>query len=79
MVINNLGYIFECRQDVNGSLGVMENFRVMFKNDEQRVSLTFGIDDYKQFIKCHQLATFSLEDLKKKVNDTVCRYIKEIF
>lgn len=45
MVINNLGYIFECRQDVNGSLGVMENFRVMFKNDEQRVSLTFGIDN----------------------------------
>ena len=42
-----------------------------------RGSLTFGIDDYKQFIKCHQLATFSLEDLKKKVNDTVCRYIKD--
>lgn len=45
MVINNLGYIFECRQDVNDNLGVMENFQVMFKDDEQRVKLTWGIDN----------------------------------
>lgn len=42
-----------------------------------RGSLSFGIDDYKTFIKYHQLATFSLEDLKSKINDTVCRIIKD--
>jgi len=42
-----------------------------------RGTVTFNIDDYKAFIKCHQLATFSLEDLKKKINDVVCRYIKD--
>ena len=42
-----------------------------------RGTVTFAIDDYKAFIKRHQLATFSLDDLKKKINDTVCRYIKD--
>lgn len=42
-----------------------------------RGTLTFGIDDYKAFIKCHQLATFSLDDLKCQIKDMVCRYVKE--
>lgn len=42
-----------------------------------RGTLTFGIDDYKAFIKCHQLTTFSLDDLKGQIKDMVCRYVKE--
>ncbi len=42
-----------------------------------RGAITFCIDDYKSFIKYHQLITFSIDDLKKKVNDSVCRYIKD--
>ena len=41
-----------------------------------RGSVTFGISDVKQFVKCHQLATFTLNDFKKKVNDAVVRYVK---
>lgn len=42
-----------------------------------RGTLTFRIDDYKSFIKHHQLITFSFDDLKTKVNAAVSRYVKE--
>ena len=42
-----------------------------------RGTITFNIDDYKDFIKHHQLITFSIDDLKKKINDSICRYIKD--
>ena len=42
-----------------------------------RGSVTFGITDCKDFIKKHQLVNFSIEDLKKKVNDAVVRYVKD--
>lgn len=42
-----------------------------------RGTLTFKIEDYKAFVKNHQLATFDLEQLKVKVTDSVVRYIKD--
>lgn len=44
MLVNNLGYIFECRQDPNGSYGVMESFKVMFRENEQRVTIVLAVD-----------------------------------
>ncbi len=41
-----------------------------------RGTLTFQIDDYKAFVKCHQLRTFSLDNLKQKITDLVTRYVK---
>ena len=42
-----------------------------------RGTITFKITDYKEFIKIHQLATFNLDDFRKKINDTVCRFVKD--
>ena len=43
-----------------------------------RGTLTFKIEDYKSFLKFHQLITFNLDDLKNKINTTVVRYVKEV-
>ncbi len=43
-----------------------------------RGTLTFKIEDYKGFVRFHQLAEFSLESLKRKINDTICRDLKKI-
>lgn len=40
--------------------------------------LTFKIEDYKEFVKYHQLINFNLDDLKNKVNAAVLRYVKEV-
>lgn len=42
-----------------------------------RGTITFGIEDYKDFVAHQQLVTFSVDDLKKKVIDTVTRYVKD--
>lgn len=39
--------------------------------------LTFKIEDYKKFVKFHQLINFSLEELKSKINASISRYVKE--
>ena len=39
--------------------------------------LTFKIEDYKKFVKFHQLINFSLEELKTKINASISRYVKE--
>lgn len=44
MVCNNMGYIFECRKDTNGGIGIIESFKVLYKGDEQHVTLTCAID-----------------------------------
>ena len=41
-----------------------------------RGTLTFQVEDYKAFVKCHQLRTFNLDNLKTKISDLVCRYVK---
>jgi membrane protease subunit (stomatin/prohibitin family) len=41
-----------------------------------RGTMTFKIEDYKAFVKYHQLVNFSIDDLKTKINATVSRYVK---
>lgn len=42
-----------------------------------RGTVSFGIADYREFIKLHRLNIFSLEDFQKKIRDTVNRYVKD--
>ena len=41
-----------------------------------RGTLSFKITDYKQFIRLHRMDSFSLEDFKVQVKDTIIRYVK---
>ncbi len=43
-----------------------------------RGTISFGITDYKDFIKLHRLTTFNLEDFQKQIRDAVARYIKDV-
>lgn len=43
-----------------------------------RGTLTFKVEDYKAFVKYHQLVNFTLEDLKTKIISTVSRYVKGV-
>lgn len=42
-----------------------------------RGTVSFGIADYREFIKLHRLNIFSLEDFQKQIRDTVNRYVKD--
>lgn len=42
-----------------------------------RGTMTFKIEDYKEFVKCHQLATFDFDKFKTQVVDSICRYAKD--
>ncbi len=42
-----------------------------------RGTISFGISDYREFVKLHRLATFNLDDFQKQIRDTVCRYVKD--
>ncbi len=42
-----------------------------------RGTISFKIDDYREFIKLHRLNSFTLEDFQKQVRDVVCRYVKD--
>ncbi len=42
-----------------------------------RGTATFKINDYRNFIEHHQLMTLSIDDLKKKIIDTISRYVKD--
>lgn len=44
MVCNNIGYIFECRKDTSGGIGFIEGFKVLYKGEEQHVTLTCAVD-----------------------------------
>lgn len=43
-----------------------------------RGTISFKIDNYKEFIKLHRLVNFSLDDFQKQIRDTVTRYVKDI-
>ncbi len=43
-----------------------------------RGTLTFKIEDYKEFVKYHQLINFSLDDLKAKITAAVSRNVKDV-
>lgn len=42
-----------------------------------RGTLTFKIVDYHAFVACHQLVNFDLDDLKAKIKDSICHYVKD--
>ena len=43
-----------------------------------RGTLTFQVEDFPAFVRCHQLRAFDLEDFRGKIKDVVCRYVKAV-
>lgn len=43
-----------------------------------RGAVSFGIADYREFIKLHRLSTFNLDDFQKQIRDAVSRYVKDV-
>lgn len=43
-----------------------------------RGTISFGISDYKEFIKLHRLIDFNLDDFQKQIRDVVSRYVKDV-
>ena len=42
-----------------------------------RGTISFGIEDYREFIKLHRLSSFNLDDFQIQIRDTVARYVKD--
>ena len=42
-----------------------------------RGTISFGIADYREFIKLHRLNNFNLEDFQRQIRDAVSRYVKD--
>ena len=42
-----------------------------------RGTISFGIGDYREFIKLHRLSSFNLDDFQKQIRDAVIRYVKD--
>ena len=42
-----------------------------------RGTVSFGIADYREFVKLHRLSTFNLDDFQKQIRDAVNRYVKD--
>lgn len=42
-----------------------------------RGTVSFGISNYREFIKLHRLNNFSINDFQKQIRDAVCRYVKD--
>ena len=43
-----------------------------------RGTLSFKIEDYKEFVKLHRLNTFNLEDFQNQVKDAISKYAKNV-
>lgn len=43
-----------------------------------RGTISFCINDYREFIKLHRLNSFNLDDFQKQVKDAITRYVKGI-
>lgn len=43
-----------------------------------RGTISFKIDDYREFIKLHRMDSFNLEDFQRQIRDAVNRYVKDI-
>lgn len=43
-----------------------------------RGTVSFRIDDYREFIKLHRLSNFNLDDFQQQVRDAVSRYVKDV-
>ena len=42
-----------------------------------RGTISFKIDNYREFIKLHRLSSFNLDDFQKQIKDAVTRYVKD--
>ena len=42
-----------------------------------RGTISFHIEDYREFVKLHRLSTFSLADFQCQIRDAVIRYVKD--
>ena len=42
-----------------------------------RGTVSFGIADYREFIKLHRLSSFNLDDFQRQIRDAVSRYVKD--
>ena len=42
-----------------------------------RGTVSFGISDYREFVKLHRLSNFSLDDFQRQIRDAVSRYVKD--
>lgn len=42
-----------------------------------RGTVSFGIVDYREFIKLHRLSSFNLDDFQRQIRDAVNRYVKD--
>ncbi|MGN1306571.1 MAG: SPFH domain-containing protein [Faecousia sp.] len=42
-----------------------------------RGTVSFGITDYRAFVKLHRLNSFSLDDFQRQIRDAVSRYVKD--
>lgn len=43
-----------------------------------RGTISFQIEDYKEFIKLHRLRSFDLDEFQKQIRDAVSRYVKDV-
>lgn len=43
-----------------------------------RGTVSFGIKDYREFIKLHRLGSFNLDDFQQQIRDAVSRYAKDV-
>lgn len=43
-----------------------------------RGTVSFGIGDYREFIKLHRLSSFDLDDFQRQIRDAVSRYTKNV-
>lgn len=43
-----------------------------------RGTISFRIDDYREFIKLHKMDSFDLDVFQKQIRDAVCRYVKDV-
>ncbi len=43
-----------------------------------RGTISFRIEEYREFIKLHRVYTFDLEDFQKQIRDAVSRYVKNV-
>lgn len=43
-----------------------------------RGTISFKIDDYREFIKLHRMDSFDLDEFQKQIRDAVNRYVKDV-
>lgn len=50
MIVNSLGYIFECREDARDAVGIMESYKLIYKGGDTRVTLVTTVDSVGKIV-----------------------------